>query len=204
MNKKNKIKDNSYVNDVVDKLECIAEIAVLSVIYFYFWRFQYDAALFPPLQHREICCRCICTSVDYRICVDGRFSLGIFEAAGRGHFPRRFYFRGQFHFILAAVADWKRNDSGNADGDADRSADADINSRLFLIYEKIYFHLHSKKNMVMIYGTENALKLQFKANNRLSQYHVSKAISADTDFIDILSEINRYDGVIINVFRERK
>lgn len=35
MNKKNKIKDNSYVNDVVDKLECIAEIAVLSVIYFY-------------------------------------------------------------------------------------------------------------------------------------------------------------------------
>ena len=52
MNKKNKIKDNSYVNDVVDKLECIAEIAVLSVIYFYFWRFQYDAALFPPLQHR--------------------------------------------------------------------------------------------------------------------------------------------------------
>ena len=54
MNKKNKIKDNSYVNDVVDKLECIAEIAVLSVIYFYFWRFQYDAALFPPLQHRGI------------------------------------------------------------------------------------------------------------------------------------------------------
>ena len=50
----------------------------------------------------------------------------------------------------------------------------------------------------MIYGTENALKLQFKANNRLSQYHVSKAISVDTDFIDILSEINRYDGVIIN------
>ena len=49
MKKKNKIKDNSYVNDVVDKLECIAEIAVLSVIYFYFWRFQYDAALFPPL-----------------------------------------------------------------------------------------------------------------------------------------------------------
>ena len=140
MNKKNKIKDNSYVNDVVDKLECIAEIAVLSVIYFLFLAFPVrcgtvSAAAAPG----EICnCRCICTSVDYRICVDGRFPLGIFEAAGRGHFPRCFYFRGQFHFLLAAVADWKRDDSGNADGDADGSAAADIHCRLFLIYEDIF------------------------------------------------------------------
>ena len=199
MNKKNEIKDNSYVNDVVDKLECIAEIAVLSVIYFYFWCFQYDAALFPPLQHRG------------RFVIAGVYALLLIigfvwtEGFRWGYLKRLdvVISQGVSIFVVNFISYWQLSLIGNGMIPVMpmvRLTGVQLLTSILacFLFTKIYFHLHSKKNMVMIYGTENALKLQFKANNRLSQYHVSKAISADTDFIDILSEINRYDGVIIN------
>lgn len=194
-----KIKDNSYVNDVVDKIECIAEIAVLAVVYFYFWRTQYDANLFPPLQHRG------------RFVIAGIYALILIisfvwtEGFQWGYLKRLDVVISQGVSIILAnfISYWQL--SLIANGMIPIAPMLELTGLQFaicilscFIFTEIYFKMHSKKNMVMIYGTENALKLQFKANSRLSQYHVSKSISVDEDFIDIISEINRYDGVIIN------
>lgn len=190
-------KDN--VNDVVDKAERIAETAVLSLVYFYCWRLQYDPDLFPPLQHRG------------RFVIVGIYALILIisfvwtEGFRWGYLKRMDVMISQWVAVVLAnfISYWQL--SLIANGMIPIVPIVKLTVVQFAIcvvscygFSEIYFLMHSKKNMVMIYGTENALKLQFKANTRLSQYHVSKAISVEEDFIKIISEINRYDGVIIN------
>lgn len=196
---RNNVKDNSYVNDVVDKVECVIETALLTVAYFYFWRIQYDPALFPPLQHRG------------RFVIAGLYALLLIisfvwtEGFRWGYLKRMDVMISQWVSILLTnfISYWQL--SLIANGMIPIAPIVKLTGLQFLlsvvacyIFTEIYFLSHSKKNMVMIYGTENALKLQFKANTRLSQYHISKAISVEEDFITILSEISRYDAVIIN------
>ncbi len=187
------------MNDVVDKAERIAETAVLSLVYFYCWRLQYDPDLFPPLQHRG------------RFVIVGIYALILIisfvwtEGFRWGYLKRMDVMISQWVAVVLAnfISYWQL--SLIANGMIPIVPIVKLTVVQFAIcvvscygFSEIYFLMHSKKNMVMIYGTENALKLQFKANTRLSQYHVSKAISVEEDFIKIISEINRYDGVIIN------
>lgn len=187
------------MNDVVDKAERIAETAVLSLVYFYCWRLQYDPDLFPPLQHRG------------RFVIVGIYALILIisfvwtEGFRWGYLKRMDVMISQWVAVVLAnfISYWQL--SLIANGMISIVPIVKLTVVQFAIcvvscygFSEIYFLMHSKKNMVMIYGTENALKLQFKANTRLSQYHVSKAISVEEDFIKIISEINRYDGVIIN------
>ncbi len=187
------------MNDVVDKAERIAEMAVLSLVYFYCWRLQYDPDLFPPLQHRG------------RFVIVGIYALILIisfvwtEGFRWGYLKRMDVMISQWVAVVLAnfISYWQL--SLIANGMIPIVPIVKLTAVQFVIcvmacygFTETYFLMHSKKNMVMIYGTENALKLQFKANTRLSQYHVSKAISVEEDFIKIISEINRYDGVIIN------
>ncbi len=190
-------KDN--VNDVVDKAERIAETAVLSIVYFYFWRLQYDPNLFPPLQHRG---RFVIVGIYALILIIGFIWT---EGFRWGYLKRMDVMISQWVAVVLAnfISYWQL--SLIANGMIPIAPIVKLTLVQFVIcvvacylFTEVYFLCHSKKNMVMIYGTENALKLQFKANTRLSQYHVSKSISVEEDFIKIISEINRYDGVIIN------
>ena len=190
-------KDN--VNDVVDKAERIAETAVLSIVYFYFWRLQYDPNLFPPLQHRG---RFVIVGIYALILIIGFIWT---EGFRWGYLKRMDVMISQWVAVVLAnfISYWQL--SLIANGMIPIMPIVKLTLVQFVIcvvacylFTEVYFLCHSKKNMVMIYGTENALKLQFKANTRLSQYHVSKSISVEEDFIKIISEINRYDGVIIN------
>jgi len=196
---RNKIKDNSYVNDVVDKLECIFETVILSLMYFVFWRFGYDAALFPPLLHRG------------RFVIVGLYALVLIisfvftEGFRWGYLKRMDVTISQWVglFITNFISYWQL--SLIANGMIPVRPILTLTLVQFCaamlscyIFTDIYLTLNSKKNMVMIYGTDNALKLKFKANTRLEQYHISKAIPFHGDYASILKEISDYDAVIIN------
>ena len=65
------------------------------------------------------------------------------------------------------------------------------------VYTVIYHHLYVPKNMVMVYGTEDALTLKFKMDTRMDKYRVNKLIPAEAGLESICKTIVDYDAVII-------
>lgn len=65
------------------------------------------------------------------------------------------------------------------------------------VYTLIYHHLYVPKNMVMVYGTEDALTLKFKMDTRMDKYRVNKLIPAEAGLETICKTIVDYDAVII-------
>jgi len=67
-----------------------------------------------------------------------------------------------------------------------------------LLYSQLYHRLYPPKNMVMIFGNDNAIDLKFKMDKRSDKYRITKLISADEGFGSICQQIVNYDAVIIN------
>ncbi len=66
------------------------------------------------------------------------------------------------------------------------------------LYSHLYHMIYPPKNMVMIFGNDNAIDLKFKMDTRSDKYRISKLISADEGFDAICAQIGGYDAVIIN------
>ena len=66
------------------------------------------------------------------------------------------------------------------------------------LYSHLYHMLYPPKNMVMIFGNDNAIDLKFKMDTRSDKYRISKLISAEEGFEAICRQIGSYDAVIIN------
>jgi exopolysaccharide biosynthesis polyprenyl glycosylphosphotransferase len=67
-----------------------------------------------------------------------------------------------------------------------------------LLYSAIYHHLYVPKEMVMILGRDESVTLKFKMETRPDKYHVSKLISMEEGLESICEQIVNYDAVIIN------
>lgn len=66
------------------------------------------------------------------------------------------------------------------------------------LYSHLYHRIYPPKNMVMIFGNDNAIDLKFKMDTRSDKYHIAKLISAEEGFDAICKQIGAYDAVIIN------
>lgn len=66
------------------------------------------------------------------------------------------------------------------------------------LYSHLYHRIYPPKNMVMIFGNDNAIDLKFKMDTRSDKYRITKLISADEGFDAICKQISAYDAVIIN------
>ena len=66
------------------------------------------------------------------------------------------------------------------------------------VYSAIYHRLYSAHRMVMVYGTNDSLSLKVKMESRPDKYRIQKLISADEGVEAICKQIVEYDSVIIN------
>jgi len=66
------------------------------------------------------------------------------------------------------------------------------------ICTRIYHRSYAPKNLIMVYGTDNALNLKFKMDARADKYYIGKLIPANAGFDAIIKEFNSYEGVLIN------
>ena len=66
------------------------------------------------------------------------------------------------------------------------------------LFTYVYHRFFVPRNMLLIYGTENALDLKFKMDSRSDQYYISEIIPASEPFENICKAICRHDAVIIN------
>jgi exopolysaccharide biosynthesis polyprenyl glycosylphosphotransferase len=65
------------------------------------------------------------------------------------------------------------------------------------IYVFLYHKLYAPKNMVMVYGSENAVYLKFKMDTRRDKYHVTKLISVNEGYEAICAQLKEFDAVIL-------
>jgi len=66
------------------------------------------------------------------------------------------------------------------------------------VYTAVYHRMYVPKNMVMIYGNENAVNLKFKMDTRQDKYCLTKVISYREGYDVLREEVNKHDAVIIN------
>lgn len=76
--------------------------------------------------------------------------------------------------------------------------DAGVELLLCVIFQAIYRTQYVPKDMVMIYGTEAAVALKRKMDERRDKYQISTLVEAERGQKEILSEIDRHDAVVIN------
>ncbi len=69
---------------------------------------------------------------------------------------------------------------------------------VIFIYSRIYHFLYAPHNMVLVYGTRNAVGIKIKMDARRDKYNITKLISAEGDLDEIFAEIVKYDAVVIN------
>ena len=66
------------------------------------------------------------------------------------------------------------------------------------LYTNIYHRLYVPKNMVMIFGREDAVILKLKMDTRSDKYNITKLIHESAGLEKICREIVQYDAVIIS------
>ena len=66
------------------------------------------------------------------------------------------------------------------------------------VYNLIYLKYQSPRDLLMIYGSENALDLEMKMSVRSDKYHITEKISADAGFEKICEKIGDHDSVLLN------
>lgn len=62
----------------------------------------------------------------------------------------------------------------------------------------IFHHLYKPHNMIMVFGTDNAVSMKLKMDTRRDKYRVNKLISVEEGVERIYEEILQYDDVLIN------
>ena len=66
------------------------------------------------------------------------------------------------------------------------------------LFTAIYHHYCVPRNMLLIFGTEDALDIKFKMDARQDKYQITQVMSYDWGMDEICDAINKHDAVIIN------
>ncbi len=67
-----------------------------------------------------------------------------------------------------------------------------------IFFSYIHRKLYASHDMVMVFGSDNAIAMKIKMDNKKEHYKVSKLISANKGFETICKEIKDFESVIIN------
>ncbi len=67
-----------------------------------------------------------------------------------------------------------------------------------IVFSYIHRKLYASHNMVMVFGTDNAVGMKIKMDNKTDHYNVSKLVSASKGYDAICEEIKDFESVIIN------
>ncbi len=186
---------------VVRSIECIFEVAVLAVLYYFAWRhsYGYDGGPFPYYHYNG---KYVLAGVYALLLILVFNNLDCFKfghlksldiGLGQGIALLMVNFITYFQLCLIANQMIKPVPMLILTGVQLIAA-----VLLIFVYSRIYHSLYAPHQMVLIYGTDNAVGLKIKMDARRDKYNITKLISADEDFGKICKEIVKYDAVVIN------
>lgn len=76
--------------------------------------------------------------------------------------------------------------------------DVIVTTGFIFLYVYLYRRTYAPHQMIMVFGSDEALSLKIKLDSREDKYCIKKLISAEADFDKICSEVMQYDAVVIN------
>ena len=179
--------------------EAILEVAILSLLFYFVWRFWYGEDLFPPYYGRG------------KIVLIGVYAALLFIGF---HLNDCFKF-GYLKLTDVLISQWISVFLTNFITYFQLSLiankmvsplpmlvlfliDIAVTSVCAFYFTAFYHRFYVPRNLLMIYGQEDSLDLKFKMDNREDKYHVTEIISADEPFDQLCEAIKRHDAVIIN------
>lgn len=188
------------IKHVLRRLESLLEVIVLGLLYFGVWRVSYD--LIPSMPRFNGNGKYILIGV-YVILVVVLFYMS--DGFKFGYFKFAEIFTSQCIAILIVnfVSYFQLCLIANRMISCVpilllSLIDVAVVALLVYLYTAIYHVLYVPRNMVMIYGRENALDLKFKMDTRSDKYRVTRIMNIEEGFNNICSEILKHDAVIIN------
>ena len=196
---KTDIAKRSEEKDLIRKLEGMAEVLILTVLYFYIWKTQYSVMYVRTFYGRgRIVMMGIYFIIMYVIMylTEGlRFgNLKLFDVVVSQWISvlvTNFITFWQICLILNIMTDpvpmlWLT------------LLDLGITVALPFIFTWIYHLTSVPRDMVLVYGKRNALNLRFKILERPDKYAVTSIISSSEPFEKIKAQLLSHDAVIIN------
>ena len=196
---KTDIAKRSEEKDLIRKLEGMAEVLILTVLYFYIWKSEYSVMYVRTFYGRgRIVMMGIYFIIMYVIMylTEGlRFgNLKLFDVVVSQWISvlvTNFITFWQICLILNIMTDpvpmlWLT------------LLDLGITVALPFIFTWIYHLTYVPRDMVLVYGKRNALNLRFKILERPDKYAVTSIISSSEPFEKIKAQLLSHDAVIIN------
>ncbi len=187
------------IKGTIRMLEGILEVAVLAVLYYLFWRYGYDDGNFPAYLGKG---KYVLGGVYALLVVVLFYSMEGFQF---GYLTRTDVFVSQLIalFMVNFVTYWQLCLVANVMVTpvpilALMVVDVLVVFVSALLFDKIHHSIYVPKDMVLVFGSDNAVSLKFKMEGRQDKYRISRLIPADKGIDYILKEIVNYDGVIIN------
>ena len=187
------------VKSLIRSVEGLAELLILTVIYYFIFRNNYDSSLFPEYDGYG----------KYVLCgIYGLLVMVLFF--GMDGFKFGYLRNGDVIvsqilalFISNFITYWQLCLIANdlipvAPMLVLMVLGAAVVIACTLLYSAIYHHLYVPKEMVMILGRDESVGLKFKMETRPDKYHVVKLISVEEGLESICAQIVNYDAVIIN------
>ncbi len=187
------------VKGTIRFLEGFLEIGILTLLYYIFWRQGYDDANFPEYLGNG---KYVLAGVYALLIMALFYSMDGFQF---GYLKRTDILVSQVLATVMAnfITYWQLCLIANvvitpAPMLVLTVAEAVAVFLCSLAYTELYHSLYAAKDMVMIFGTDNAISLKFKMESREDKYHIKRLISVERGKEYIFREIVNYDAVIIN------
>lgn len=196
---KNKRKLDVNTKSTVRAIETAVEVLVLSLVYYIVWRHLYQDSKFPDYLGKGkyllmgvyalLSLMFIRNGDGFQIGNLRRFDLALAQWIGLLITNTITYFQlclianeiiSVLPMLLLMVID------------------VVISTGFVFLYARLYRWVYAPYNMIMIYGTDNAVGMKLKMDKRREKYRVNKLISAEMGLDYICHELENYDAVVIN------
>lgn len=179
--------------------ESIIEILILSVIYFFFWKYGYANENFPAfLGNGKFLLMAVYAILAWLF-------IGNSEGFQIGNLRKTILATAQWigititnvitYFQLCLIANKMISPLPMV---VLFIVDLFVATLLIFIYDKIFYILYASHNMLMIYGSNNAVDMKIKLDSQKKRYNITKLLSADIGFEKICEEIDNYESIVVN------
>ena len=76
--------------------------------------------------------------------------------------------------------------------------DAFVSLACCYLYNLLYLKLQSPRDILMVFGSENAFELESKMSGRSDKYRITEMVSVDEGYDTICQKITEHDSVLLN------
>lgn len=197
MDKKKAMRDDA--RGLLRGVEGVIEVFLLSLVYYIVWRVGYGEGVFPDYYFNgKYVLAGVYAFLVFLVFINSDcFLFGQVRSTdiASGQFIGLFAVNFITYFQLCLIANGMVSPIPML---ITMAIDIVVAGLLILGYSKLYHRIYRPHNMILVYGTDNAVGIKIKMDSRRDKYSINKLISVEEGLDKVCEEITKYDAVILN------